>query len=125
MNEQQPPSHDEIRARNDANMWATFSHLGGLIGTAMPPLNIIIPLVIWLSNRDRFPFVDDQGKEALNFQISITLYAIICMIAVIFVIGILGFLILVPLSIVFSLIATVKASQGEYYRYPLTIRLVK
>ncbi len=113
-----PPTKDE------RNM-AMLCHLTGLLGGFVPPANIIAPLVIWLLKKDQSAFVDDQGKEAINFQISVTLYVIAGFFLMIILVG---FLIL-PLAgilwLVWGIIATVKAYDGVYYRYPLTIRLVK
>jgi uncharacterized Tic20 family protein len=108
----------------DERMWAMFCHLGGLIGTFLPPLNIILPLVIWLVKREGYPLVDDQGTEALNFQISITIYAIVSAILIIILIGIVLLVVLGIFSLIIQIIAMIKANEGIRYRYPLTIRLV-
>ena len=78
-----------------------------------------------LIKKEEFPFVDDQGKEAINFQISITIYMIISAILIVVVIGILLMIALGVFAIVMIIIATIKANGGEKYRYPLTIRLIK
>jgi len=117
----------------DARMWAMFCHLGGLAGLLpiLPAIgSIIAPLIIWQIKKDEFPFVNEQGKEAVNFQISMVLYGLIgsvaCLITcigavlipvVICVVGI--------IDLVFLLIAAVKANNGQHYRYPLTIRFIK
>ena len=62
----------------DARMWAMFCHLAGLVGYLIPLIgNIVAPLIIWQIKKDELPFVDEQGKEAVNFQISMSLYALI------------------------------------------------
>jgi len=117
----------------DACMWAMICHLGGLGGLLpiVPAIgSIIAPLIIWQIKKEEFPFVDEQGKEAVNFQISMLLYAlagsVVCAITCIgiplipFVVGIVGIF-----DIVFLLIAAVKANDGHHYRYPLTIRFIK
>ena len=85
------------------------------------------PLVIWLIKKDEMSFVDDQGKEAVNFSITVTLAYIASFILVIITLGILFF---VPMlvgvgALVFMIIATVKANSGERYRYPVCLRLIK
>ena len=106
------------------NMWATFCHLGAFAFYFIPFGNIIAPLVIWLLKKDESPLIDDQGKESLNFQISITIYAIVSAILILVVIGIFLLICLWIFANVFVIIAAVKANSGEKFRYPLTIRMV-
>lgn len=100
-------------------------HLASLAKyTAIPLANILGPLIIWQIKKDQSPLVDDQGKEAVNFQISVTLYVLVGLLSL--CVGV-GFIVLPVLGIfdfVFTIIAAVKANQGEMYRYPLTIRFV-
>jgi len=115
-------------ANRDARMWAMFCHLSGL-ALFIPVLpvigNVIAPLIIWQIKKDDYPFVDEQGKEAVNFQLSILIYGIV---AGLFCFACIGF-VLVPAVIVFDviflLIAAVKANDGYHYHYPLTIRFIK
>jgi len=100
------------------------AHLLGLCGFVFPFGNVLGPLVIWLMKRDEMPFVGDQAKESLNFQISMTLAAI-----ALFLLGLLTCgigLILLPLlglaGVVFPVIAAIKTNDGIAYRYPFTIR---
>jgi hypothetical protein len=109
----------------DQNMWAMLCHLGGLIGLFLPPLNIIAPLVIWLIKKDEYPLVADQGKESINFQISITIYAIISAILILILIGILLLIAIGIFTLIMCIVAMIKANEGVTYRYPLTIRLIK
>jgi uncharacterized Tic20 family protein len=100
-------------------------HLLALSGVLIPFGNLIGPLIVWLMKKKEVPFVDDQGKESLNFQITATLAMIILSPTI--CIGI-GFIVLPLIGIaviVFSIIAGVAASGGTYYRYPATLRLIK
>jgi uncharacterized Tic20 family protein len=117
----------------DERTWAMFSHLSALVGYFVVPFgNIIAPLIIWLVKRDESQFVADQAKESLNFQISLLIYgavgSVICLILMLVVIGV--FLIIALWcaiyigGIVLTLVAAIKANEGQPYRYPLTIRLV-
>ena len=110
-----------------ARQWAMFCHLGGLsfLFFAIPFGNIIVPLIIWLLKRDDFQYVSDQGKEALNFQISVTLYLIVSCILMIFAFGIILIPIIMILDIVFVVKAAIAANKGHYFRYPCTLRLIK
>ncbi len=117
---------------NNARMWAMFCHLAGLAGFIVPVVlsGIIAPLIVWQVKKDEHPFIDEQGKEALNFQISIALYAVIGVgVCIITCIG----TILIPfvagavylVNLIFMIIAAIKANNGEHYRYPLCIRFIK
>lgn len=105
--------------------WAMFCHLGGFCGYFIPLGNIIVPLILWLAKRDESPFVNQHGKEALNFNISMTMYAIISAVLCLILIGFVLLAALFIIQIVFIIQATLCASRGEYYRYPLTIRFVR
>jgi uncharacterized Tic20 family protein len=109
----------------DELTWGMLCHLVALSGFIIPFGNVIGPLVIWLIKREEFPFVDDQGKEALNFQISMTIYFIVSALLVVVVIGILLLVALAIFEVIMIIVATIKANSGEKYRYPLTIRFIK
>ncbi len=121
---QEDPGSKEVN--KDARMWAMFCHLAALAGLVVPVVGCIIgPLVIWQIKKEEFTFVDEQGKEAVNFQISMLIYGIVagllCFVCV-------GFVLLPAVAVfdlIFLLIAAVKANDGEHYRYPLTIRFIK
>ena len=97
-------------------------HLSSLSGGVIPMGNIVEPLVVWLIKKEECALVDDQGKESLNFQISIMIYTIVPAITVI---GIPVASAAAIYGLVMTVIAGVKANGAEYYRYPLTIRFVK
>lgn len=104
---------------SDERLWATLAHVGPIL------TSFLAPLLIWLILRDRSRFVDDQGKEALNFQIFL---AIVYVVGVITTFILVGFLILPAawiLSIVFGIQGAIVAGRGELYRYPLTWRVIK
>jgi uncharacterized Tic20 family protein len=123
---QTPPQAAQTAATSkDANTWGMLCHLIAFAGFVIPFGNIIGPLVIWLIKKDQYEFVDDQGKESLNFQISMTIYFIISAILTVILIGVLLLIALAIFDIVVLIIATIKANGGEKYRYPLTIRLIK
>ncbi len=107
----------------DAQQWGMIAHLSALIGFVIPFGNVIGPLVVWQMKKD-MPFVVDQGKEALNFQITVIIAVFVCLLLSFIVIGML----LLPLvgigALVLTVIAGIKANEGEAYRYPFTLRLV-
>ena len=106
--------------------WAMGCHLSALAGYAFPPAVVIAPLVLWLMKREDGAFIDEQGKEALNFQISILIY-IMGSIVLIPVLGLGAFLLvgLVIFDFVCIIMAAIKASEGSAFRYPVCIRLIK
>lgn len=125
-----PEANEELS--KDTRMWAMFCHLAGLAGFVIPVIisGIIAPLIIWQIKKDEHPFIDEHGKEAVNFQISMSLYTVIGIVAcLITCIG----AVLIPfvavalciINLVFLLIAAVKANNGEHYYYPISIRFIK
>lgn len=108
----------------EERQWAMFAHLSALAGLIIPFGSIIGPLVIWLIKKDTLPFVNEQGKEALNFNITVAIVAVICWILVFVLIGFLLLAVLVIMWLVFVVIATIKANEGTAYRYPFTLRLI-
>ena len=109
----------------DAKMWAMIAHISAVAGFIFPFGNVIGPLLIWILKKEEFPFVDDQGKEALNFQISISVYVIISIVLVFLLIGIPILIIIGLFALIMTIIAAISAYDGKAYRYPLTIRLIK
>lgn len=104
--------------------WAMFCHLGTLLGFMIPFANLLAPLILWLMKREEMPFVDDQGKEALNFQITMTIGAVVSIILMFVLIGFLLIFALCIFNIVFVIIATIKANEGVKYRYPFALRFI-
>ena len=109
----------------DERSWASIVHLAGFAGMFIPFGSIIGPLVIWLIKRPVSDLVDRHGKEALNFQISATIYLFVCLILFIVVIGIFLFVALAIFWLVMVIRAAVRASTGQDPGYALTIRFVK
>ena len=120
------PMGGERMSEKDERMWAMFCHLASLAGyVGIPFANIIGPLIVWQIKKSESPLVDDQGKESLNFQISMTIYVLVGLVSLCIGIGIVVLPVLGILGLVFTIIAAIKANQGEMYRYPLTIRFIK
>jgi hypothetical protein len=105
--------------------WAMLCHLGAFAGFIVPFGHIIAPLVIWLVKKEESPLVNEQGKESLNFQISMTIYGIVAAILTLILVGIFLAIGLLILDIVMVIVAALKANKGEHYRYPITIRMIK
>lgn len=119
----QTPANSEIpKAERD---WALFAHLSSFVGFLFPFGNLIAPLIMWQLKKEEMAFGSAQAKECLNFQISLTIYALISAVLIVILVGIALLIALFVIDVVFTLIAAVKASNGEFYRYPLTIRFLK
>ena len=107
-------------------MWGMFCHLAGLAGFIFPIVgNIVAPLIIWQVKKDEFPFVDAQGKEAVNFQISMAIYAAASFALMFICIGVFLLSAVGIVDLVCLIIAAIKANNGESFHYPLTIRFIK
>jgi uncharacterized Tic20 family protein len=116
---------DQNGLTKDDRTFGMLCHLVALAGCVIPFGNIIGPLVIWLIKKDQSAFVNDQGKESLNFQISLTIYGIVSAILIFVLIGILTSIVLGIFWLIMIIMASVKANEGIAYRYPLTIRFLK
>ena len=120
-----PPPVPSGAPSADDKQWGMFAHLSALSGVVIPFGNIIGPLVVWQIKKDTLPFAADQGKEALNFNITMLIAAFIGFLLTFVLIG----LVLLPLIgiawLVFTILAGIKANEGVAYRYPFALRLIK
>ncbi len=109
-----------------ARIWGMLCHLTALVAiTGVPFGHILGPLVIWLLKKNQYPFVNDQGKESLNFQLSMTLYAFVAALLIFFKIGTILLFVLVTVNLLLVIIASVRAFNGETFCYPYKIRFIK
>ena len=116
--------------------WAMFAHLSAILGAIVTGHIFGIgcflgPLIIWLVKRDTMPFVADQGKEALNFNITLAIVGAALFLMILATFGI-GVILAIPIAavvavgwLVLVIVGAVKASEGVVYRYPVALRLVK
>ena len=116
------PTATNYGISSDSRNLALLSHLSAFITFVGIP-SVVGPLVMWLLNRDD-PYVEAQAKEALNFNISFALYGIVAAISIILLVGLLALPAVLITWFVLVIVASVKAANGESYRYPLTIRFV-
>ena len=120
-------SPEEKKART----WAMLCHLAGLAGCFLPWLaHLATPLIVWLLKRNDHPFIDEQGKESLNFQISMTLYSLVGGIALaVTIVGLVALpfylFFLYFINVLGSIAGAIKTSEGVHFRYPLILRLVR
>ena len=105
--------------------WGMLCHLSALSGFVIPFGNLIGPLIIWLVKKEESEYVDKQGKESLNFQISVTIYALVAAVLVLIVVGIILLIALGIAVLILIVVAAIKASNREEFSYPLTIRFIQ
>ena len=120
----------------EEKQWAMFAHLSAILGAIVTGHIFGIgcflgPLIIWLIKRDTLPFVADQGKQALNFNITLAIVGAALFLLIVMTFGI-GLIIALPVGavvaigwLVFVVIAAIKANEGVAYRYPISLHLVK
>ena len=106
--------------------WNAFCHASALLGLVLHfPGHLLGPLIVWLYKRDDSPEIDAHGKEALNFQISMLIYNVVAAFFCLILIGFVFLAILWVLNAIFVIIASIQASDGKFYRYPMTIRFLQ
>ena len=110
---------------SEERTWGMLCHLTALAGCIIPFGNIIGPLIVYSVKRQEFPLVEDQGKEVLNFQITLTIALLVSFVLYLVIIGVFLSIAIGLVALVFTIIGALKANQGEYFRYPLTIRFLK
>jgi hypothetical protein len=116
-----PPGYAAAAPMSDTDqrLWAMLSHLGGIL------FGIIPSLVIWLVYKDKSRFVEEQAKEALNFQITILIGMVVSGVLTLILIGFVLMAVIGIADLVFCIIAGLAANKGEAYRYPFALRLIK
>lgn len=129
-----PPPHQSAPAggtpTKDERNWAMFAHLSmlllGLISAAigLPVFGFLGPLVIYLMKKDESEFIADQAKEALNFSIAVSIVMLACVFTFFLIIPILIAVVVAVAAMILLIIAGIKASNGERYRYPFIFRLI-
>lgn len=114
---EQAPRH--WNPTQDEKTLALISHIGTMVG------GFIVPLVIWLTQKDKSDYVAYHGKESLNFQITMFIIIIASLILMFVVVGIFLAIAAGIFNLIVVVMATIKASEGEAYQYPINIRLIK
>ena len=124
MDQQSAPS-PVTSSSTSVRTWCILAHATALVGFLVPVAGHIVgPLIVWLAKRQDSPEIDAHGKESMNFQISMLIWNIIAGILCLVLIGIPILILLHILNIIFVIVASIQASEGKLYRYPLAIRLI-
>ena len=115
-----------VSSSSNVRTWCVLAHATALAGFLVPVAGHIVgPLIIWLAKRVDSPEIDAHGKESLNFQLSMLIYNVIAGILCLLIIGFAILFVLHILNVVFVIVASIQASEGKLYRYPISIRLIK
>jgi len=111
---------------SEQRTWALGAHLSPLLGFVVPVpfFNILAPVIVWFLKRETMPFVDDQAKEAINFQITVLIAAFISGVLTLVIIGFFLLVAVIIYSLVMMVLAAKAAQEGKHYRYPICLRLI-
>lgn len=120
-----PPSSPVPFSDSDARMWAMLTHLSALTGMFTIVGSIVGPIIVWQIQKEKSAFIDFHGKEAVNFNITIAIAAGISFVLMFILIGVFLLWIIGAVWLILTIIPAVKANNGEYYRYPISIRFIK
>ncbi len=116
---------DKQALSTDERNWALLIHISTLSGFIIPFGNIIAPIILWHMKKEESAFIGMHGREAINFQISMTIYILVSIILIFVLIGILALIVLGIFDLIVTVIAALHASDGKEYRYPLSITFLK
>jgi uncharacterized Tic20 family protein len=119
------PSDAPLSVSSEDRNWATIAHLSALVGFVIPFGNILGPLVVWLVKKEQSAHVAEAAREALNFNITVGIGALISLCLMLVFIGFLLMAVLAVVWLVLVILAAVKSSNGTMYRYPFNLRLIK
>jgi len=121
-----PPLPVSAPTVTNVRTWKILCHASALLGVFLHfPGHLLGPLIVWLAKRDDSPEIDAHGKESLNFQISMLIYNAVAAVFCLVLIGFFFLAVLWVLNAVFVIVASIQASDGKFYRYPITIRFIQ
>ncbi len=124
--ETSPPLGTSAPSLINVRTWCALCHASALLGVLLHfPGHLLGPLIVWLIKRGDSPEINEHGKEALNFQISMLLYNLVAGVFCLILVGFVFLAILWVLNAIFVVIASIQASDGKFYRYPMTIRFIQ
>jgi uncharacterized Tic20 family protein len=109
----------------DERQMGLFLHLSQLANIILFPVGVILPIVIWQTQKEKMPALDAHGKMVVNWLISFTIYMVVSIILILVLVGILTTIALGIIGIIFPIVGAVKANNGEFWEYPLTIKFLK
>jgi uncharacterized Tic20 family protein len=102
-----------------------FLHLSQLLNIIIPLGGVVLPVILWQTQKDKMPALDAHGKMVANWLISSAIYFVVSLVLTVVLIGIVGLITVGIMSVVFPIIGAIKANNGELWDYPLTIKFLK
>ncbi|CAN5523019.1 DUF4870 domain-containing protein [soil metagenome] len=124
MNNMQPMGNMSLQTPDERQM-GLFLHLSQLINFIIPLGGVVAPIILWQTQKDKMPALDAHGKMVVNWLISSLIYWVVSGVLAIVLIGFLGMLALAIMGIAFPIMGGIKANNGEFWEYPLTIKFIK
>lgn len=118
----QPPMYLQTQEERQMGL---FLHLSQLANIIIPLAGVILPIVLWQTQKDKMPALDAHGKMVVNWLISSIIYAVISVVLMIVLVGFITMMAVAVMGIVFPIIGAIKANNGELWEYPLTIKFLK
>lgn len=110
----------------EARKWAMICHIIALVGLLGNGIGFLLgPLIVWLLKKEDHPFIDEQGKESVNFQITMIIIALVSLLLSLLLIGFVLLFAVGLVMVIFPIIGAIKTNEGEHYRYPFCIRFIK
>lgn len=120
----QPMQQTALQTQEERQM-GMFLHLSGLAFALIFPIGLVAPILLWQTQKEKMPALDAHGKMAANWMISATIYGVVSFILAFVLIGFLTGLAVWLMAIIFPIIGGIKANNGEFWEYPLTIKFIK
>lgn len=120
----QPQGNMQLQTPDERQM-GLFLHLSQLANIILFPIGVVLPIVLWQTQKEKMPALDAHGKMVTNFMISMTIYGFISFILMFVLIGFLLILGVFAIGVIFPIIGAMKANNGEFWEYPLTIKFIK
>lgn len=117
-----PPTYLQTPEQKQTGL---FLHLSQLLNFVIPLAGVIAPIVIWQMKKDEMPALDAHGKMIVNWMISALIYSVVSFVLAFVFIGFLGFIALAVVGVAFPIVGAIKANNGEFWEYPLTIKFLK
>jgi len=121
LNQSYPPSTEKLYWGMAENSYIALMHVAQFGGYILPFLGFILPVVMWMDKKDQSEAIDKHGKNIVNFMISWALYVAVSSLLIFMVIGIPMLVAMVVMQVTFIILAALKAANGEYWKYPLSI----